>query len=35
MDSLVDAVEANETDPYAIATDIIEPLEECLDGHNG
>jgi LAO/AO transport system kinase len=35
MDDLVDAVEANETDPYAIATDIIAPLEECLGGHNG
>ena len=35
MASLVDAVEANETDPYAIATEIIAPLEECLDRHNG
>ncbi|MFW5924434.1 MAG: methylmalonyl Co-A mutase-associated GTPase MeaB [archaeon] len=31
MDALVDAVEANETDPYAIATEVIEPLEDCLD----
>lgn len=35
MDALVDAVEANETDPYAIAADIVEPLEECVDRHNG
>ncbi|UWG47617.1 Putative periplasmic protein kinase ArgK or related GTPase of G3E family [Halanaeroarchaeum sp. HSR-CO] len=35
MDALVDAVEANETDPYAIAADIVEPLEECVERHNG
>ncbi|MFW6003047.1 MAG: methylmalonyl Co-A mutase-associated GTPase MeaB [Halanaeroarchaeum sp.] len=35
MATLVDAVEANETDPYAIATAIIEPLDECVERHNG
>ncbi|MGM0399374.1 MAG: methylmalonyl Co-A mutase-associated GTPase MeaB [Halobacteriota archaeon] len=35
MDALVDGVEANETDPYAIAADIVEPLEECVERHNG
>ena len=32
IDELVDAVMAGETDPYAIADEIVEPIEECLEG---
>jgi LAO/AO transport system kinase len=32
IDELVDAVMAGETDPYEIADEILEPIEECLEG---
>ncbi|MFQ3292981.1 MAG: LAO/AO transport system kinase [Halobacteriales archaeon] len=31
MDGLVDAVMAGETNPYKIAEDIIDPIEDCLE----
>ncbi|MFB6094530.1 MAG: methylmalonyl Co-A mutase-associated GTPase MeaB [Halanaeroarchaeum sp.] len=31
METLVDAVEANETDPYEIAADLVSPLADCVD----
>jgi LAO/AO transport system kinase len=30
LDEFVDAVEARETDPYAVADEILEPLEACV-----
>jgi len=35
MDHLVERVVANETNPYAIAEDIVGPLADCVDRHNG
>ena len=31
MDELVEAVRTRETDPYSVADEIIEPIEDCLD----
>ena len=31
IDALVESVRAGETDPYAIADDVVSPIEECLD----
>ncbi|MFB6124990.1 MAG: methylmalonyl Co-A mutase-associated GTPase MeaB [Halanaeroarchaeum sp.] len=31
IEQFVDAVEANETDPYAIAADLVGPLADCVD----
>ena len=32
MDELVEAIAARETDPYTVAEELLEPVEECLEG---
>ncbi|PSP19783.1 methylmalonyl Co-A mutase-associated GTPase MeaB [Halobacteriales archaeon QH_10_67_13] len=35
LDRFVDRVLARETDPYAVADELLEPVEACLDGRRG
>ena len=35
LDRFVDRVLARETDPYAVADELLEPIEACLDGRRG
>ncbi|MFB6069709.1 MAG: methylmalonyl Co-A mutase-associated GTPase MeaB [Halanaeroarchaeum sp.] len=35
MEHFVDAVAAKETDPYAIAAEVVDPIADCVDRHNG
>ncbi|WP_193493073.1 methylmalonyl Co-A mutase-associated GTPase MeaB [Haloferax gibbonsii] len=34
VDAFAEAVVEKETDPYAVAEDVLEPLRECLDGRD-
>ena len=35
LDDLVDAIVARETDPYAVAADLLGPIEECVGRRGG